>query len=49
MTPEIRTSIRKRDGLHKKAKRVNTDAMWEKYREKRNKTITEIRETKESH
>ena len=48
MTPKLRTLIRKRDRLHTKAKRVNNQDTWTKYRDLRNKVISEIRDAKEA-
>ena len=46
MHNEIRKLIRQRKRLHKKAKRLNTDQIWRKFRKLRNKIVKEIRSSK---
>ena len=48
LTNSIRKKIRKRNRLHKKAKKSNAIHHWEDFRRCRNEVITEVRETKNS-
>lgn len=49
MHNEIRTEIRRRRRLHKKAKHTNNPDDWKKFRTQRNKVITLVREAKTMH
>ena len=49
MTPDLRRAIRKKNRLHKQAKKRNTTRKWEHFRKARNKVISMARQAKQDH